>query len=47
VTADFPREAAAYNELHALFVQVGKNWCRRSEALCSACPLERFLKEGR
>src|ERR1700690_236848 len=47
VTADFPYAAADYNELHALFVQVGKNWCRGRVALCSACPLERFLKEGR
>ena len=47
VTADFPREAADYNELHALFVQVGKNWCRAREALCSQCPLESFLKESR
>lgn len=47
VAADFPREAAHYNELHALFVQVGKNWCRGREALCSQCPLESFLKESR
>jgi endonuclease-3 related protein len=47
VLADFPGEAAHYNELHALFVQVGKNWCRGREALCSQCPLERFLKESR
>lgn len=47
VQADFPHEAAAYNELHALFVQVGKNWCRGREALCSQCPLEGFLKESR
>jgi endonuclease III related protein len=47
VQADFPHEAAAYNELHALFVQVGKNWCRGREALCSQCPLEGFLKENR
>jgi endonuclease III related protein len=47
VTSDFPGEAADYNELHALFVQVGKNWCRRQEALCSQCPLESFLKESR
>jgi endonuclease III related protein len=47
VVADFPGDAEHHNELHALFVQVGKNWCRKSQALCSACPLERFLKESR
>jgi endonuclease III related protein len=47
VTADFPREAADYNELHALFVQVGKNWCRGRETLCTQCPLQGFLKERR
>jgi len=42
-----PQEARQYNELHALFVQVGKNWCRGREARCSECPLEPFLKESR
>ncbi len=40
-------DAAQYNELHAFFVQVGKNWCRRTEALCAQCPLESFLREQR
>jgi endonuclease III related protein len=47
VQADFPHNASQYNELHALFVQVGKNWCRGREALCAQCPLESFLKESR
>jgi len=47
IQSDMPQEATQYNELHALFVQVGKNWCRGREARCSECPLESFLKESR
>jgi endonuclease-3 related protein len=42
-----PRDAARYNEFHALLVQVGKNWCRPREARCSECPLGHFLEAGR
>lgn len=36
-----PRSAAAqaFNEMHALLVQVGKHYCHRSQALCQECPL--------
>ncbi len=47
IQSDMPQEARQYNELHALFVQVGKNWCRGREARCTECPLESFLKESR
>jgi endonuclease-3 related protein len=47
IQSAMPKDAAQYNELHALFVQVGKNWCRGREARCNACPLESFLKESR
>jgi endonuclease III related protein len=42
-----PRDAAQYNEFHALLVQVGKNWCRPREARCSECPLGPFREAGR
>lgn len=42
-----PRDAARYNQFHALLVQVGKNWCRPREARCSECPLGHFLEAGR
>lgn len=32
-----------YNEMHGLFVGVGKNYCRKSQAQCDECPLQRFL----
>jgi len=41
---NLPRDAALYNEFHAQFVQVGKNWCRPREPRCWECPLEKFLE---
>ncbi|MFZ0198023.1 MAG: base excision DNA repair protein [Candidatus Sulfotelmatobacter sp.] len=32
-----------YNEIHGLIVGVGKNYCRKSQALCDRCPLQAFL----
>jgi endonuclease III related protein len=46
VEGNFPRDVARYNELHALLVQVGKNWCRPREARCTECPLGPFLENG-
>lgn len=44
--ANLPRHADLFNQYHALLVETGKRWCRRSEPLCDHCPLGRFL-EGR
>jgi len=38
-----PRDAALYNEFHALIVNAGKNWCRKSAPRCEQCPLAGFL----
>jgi endonuclease III related protein len=35
--------AQVYNEMHGLIVGVGKNYCKKSQALCDGCPLQRFL----
>ncbi len=32
-----------YNEMHGLLVGVGKNYCKKSQAKCDECPLQRFL----
>jgi len=37
------RDARLYNEFHALIVNTGKNWCRKSAPRCSECPLHDFL----
>ncbi|MHB8217394.1 MAG: base excision DNA repair protein [Candidatus Sulfotelmatobacter sp.] len=35
--------AQVYNEMHGLIVGVGKNYCRKSQARCDECPLQKFL----
>ena len=32
-----------YNEMHAVLVGVGKEFCRKSKAACDGCPLQPFL----
>jgi endonuclease-3 related protein len=41
-TDNLPQDVALFNEYHALFVRVGKGWCKKSEPLCSGCPLQTF-----
>lgn len=36
-------DARLYNEFHALIVNTGKNWCRKSAPRCSECPLRDHL----
>jgi endonuclease-3 related protein len=35
--------AQVFNEMHGLFVGVGKNFCLKSKPLCDRCPLQVFL----
>jgi endonuclease III related protein len=35
--------AQIFNEMHGLIVGVGKNYCKRSQAQCERCPLQKFL----
>jgi endonuclease-3 related protein len=35
--------AQVYNEMHALIVGVGKDFCKKSHPQCDGCPLQRFL----
>lgn len=39
MTDHLPEETGLYNEFHALFVELGKRYCR-PRPLCSGCPLE-------
>jgi len=34
-----------FNEMHGLFVQVGKHYCRKLEPECHACPLRSLLTD--
>jgi len=44
---EFPGDTKRFNEFHALIVQAGKNFCRAHHPKCAACPLGRYLEEGR
>jgi endonuclease III related protein len=37
------RDAALYNEFHALIVRTGKEYCRTRNPRCNECPLHSFL----
>jgi endonuclease-3 related protein len=45
LTSELPVDAAIYNELHALLVNVGHHYCRRQPE-CDDCPLRDLLPEG-
>ena len=38
-----PRQAELFNEFHALIVNTGKSWCRKSAPRCEGCPLQPLL----
>jgi endonuclease III related protein len=40
---NLPRDASLYNELHALIVHVGKDYCRASNPRCGECLLRSLL----
>jgi endonuclease-3 related protein len=40
------RLSQVYNEMHGLFVQVGKHYCLKQEPRCEACPLGSLLPPG-
>ncbi len=37
-----PEDVQLFNEYHALIVQLGKEFCKKSKPLCSQCPLNEF-----
>ena len=39
--------AQVYNEMHGLIVGVGKTYCRKSQARCDECPLQKFLPRSK
>jgi endonuclease III related protein len=43
IEASIPRRAELFNEFHALIVNTGKNWCRKSAPRCEECPLRTLL----
>jgi endonuclease-3 related protein len=43
IEASLPRQPELFNEFHALIVNTGKNWCRKSVPRCEQCPLRALL----
>jgi len=41
--AALPPRSELFNEFHALIVNTGKNWCRKSSPRCEECPLRALL----
>jgi len=41
-----PADPDIYNEYHALLVEVGKKYCKRTDPLCDKCPLQEFLGQN-
>ena len=42
-----PPSERLYNDMHAQFVEIGKNYCRKSEPICRACPLGKMCVYAR
>lgn len=43
-TQKLPADVNLFNEFHALFVQIGKKFCRPQNQKCNICPLRPFLE---
>jgi endonuclease III related protein len=43
IETSIPRRPELFNEFHALIVNTGKNWCRKSAPRCEECPLRPLL----
>jgi endonuclease-3 related protein len=46
-TAQRSALAQVYNEMHGVIVGVGKSYCRKSQARCDECPLQKFLPRAK
>ncbi len=43
IEGSIPVRTELFNEFHALIVNTGKNWCRKSAPRCQECPLRALL----
>lgn len=39
---NLPTKRALYNEYHALIVELGKRYCKKTKPLCNSCPLRKI-----
>jgi endonuclease III related protein len=44
--SNLPQDANIYNEFHALLVQVGKDYCKKTNPKCAECPLHELLPKN-
>lgn len=44
--SSLPQDAEVYNEFHALFVNLGKHFCKKTGPKCRECPLFGMLPPG-
>lgn len=40
--SNLPNDSCLFNEYHALFVKIGKDFCKKKTPLCSSCPLKEY-----
>ncbi len=40
-----PEDVKIYNEYHALFVNIGKNYCSKRTPKCNECPIKKLIKD--
>jgi endonuclease-3 related protein len=46
IVSSIPDDVRIYNEFHALIVQLGKHFCKKTSPKCRECPLFKMLPEG-
>ncbi len=44
--SSLPQDAQVYNEFHAQFVYLGKQYCKKTAPKCRECPLYKMLPKG-
>ena len=45
IESSLPKQVDLFNEFHALIVNTGKNWCRKTAPRCEECPLRPLLPQ--
>lgn len=44
IQANLPKDLVLYKDFHAQFVELGKNYCKKSIPLCNKCPLNKICR---
>jgi endonuclease-3 related protein len=46
IQANLPKNLVLYKDFHAQFVELGKNYCKKSIPLCNKCPLNKICRHN-